>query len=97
MGGFLDQVRDITADAVVGHAPFHLDAGVGDVGELQSVVGLSEDGFRQVFADFVFVNVEGGDHLDVLDAVLANPVVHHPGNWLVLRHLHVLVEALNQR
>ena len=43
--GLPDEVGDVTADAVVGHSPLHLDAGVGNVGEFYGVVRLGENGF----------------------------------------------------
>ena len=97
MVGLFDQVGNIAADAVVGHSPFHRDAQAGDFGELDGVVRRGENGIGEVFAHLVFVDVKGGHHLDVLDAVVADPVVHHPGNLRRGGNFHILVDSLHQR
>ena len=96
MVGLFDQMGNIAADAVVGHSPFHRHAQAGDIGELDGIVGRGENGRGQVLAYLVFVDVKGGHHLDVLDAVVADLVVHHPGNLPGGGDFHILVDSLHQ-
>ena len=67
----LDDVGHIASHAVVRHSALDGNAGVGDVLELDGVVGLGEDGFGQVLPNFAGVDVEGGDEVDVAHAVFA--------------------------
>ena len=96
MVGFFDEVGDVAADAVVGHTALDGDAQGGDFGEFDGVVGRGKDGGGEVFADLVFVDVEGGDNFDVLDAVVADLVVHNAGDFGGGRHFHILVDALHE-
>ena len=96
VGGFDHRVRQIAADAVVGHPPLHGHAHMGDVGELDGVVRLGENGLGQVFAHLVAVDVEGGDDLNVLNAVFPDAVMHHAGDGFVIRRLNIFVDALHQ-
>ena len=96
MGRLPHQMRHIAPDAVVGHSPVDGYAGAGDVGEFDGVVGFGEDGFRQVFADLVLIDVKGGHHFDVFDAVVADAGVHQAGDGFVFRHFDIFVQPLNQ-
>ena len=61
-----DLLLEVLAQAVVGHAALDLDAERRDVvAELERVVLAGEDGLREVLADLVGVDVEGGRELDV--------------------------------
>ena len=66
----------VLADAVVGHASFHRYAHMGNVGELQGVIWLSEDGFGNVLANFILIDIECRYDFDVFDPVVANLVMH---------------------
>ena len=81
----------------MGHAPVDVDPHVGDIGKLQRVVWLGENRLGEILPNLVLVDVEGGDHVDVLDAVVPDLGVHEAGNLLVLRHLDVFVQALHER
>src|SRR5574337_1166951 len=47
------------------------------------VVGGGIDSFAQVFANLVFVNIEGGDKFNVSDVIAAQIDVHQPRDKLV--------------
>ena len=80
----------------MGHSSFYLDAGVGDIGELQGIVGLRENCLGEVLPNLVFVDVKCSDDFDIFDSVIPDLVVHHAGDIFVLRQLDVLVDALHQ-
>jgi hypothetical protein len=92
-GDFLFQVL---AEAVVGHAALDLDAEVGDVGELDRVVLTRPDRLREVFADLLLIDVEGGDELDVADVVAAQFDVHQAGNFVGRIGVFVVLDALDE-
>jgi len=94
---FNDDIGKIATDSVVGHAALYRDAQMGHVSKLNGVVGLGENRLGQVFAHLVAVNVESRHHLDVLDAIVSDAVVHHAGYRLVVGHLDIFVNALDQR
>ena len=48
----------------------------GDVGEFDAAIRFNPNGFREVFADFVFVNFKSCDEADVPDVVAAEVDVH---------------------
>ena len=58
--GFFDNLREIIAEPVVGHAAHDFDTGLGDGGKLEGVVRLGEDGIGEILADFVLVDINGG-------------------------------------
>ena len=95
-GGLLDDAFNVLSEAVVGHTAVDLDAGQGNVGETDGVVGLGDDGFGEVFADFVFVDVEGGDDVYVADFVATDGGVHEAGDGFVVGNLAVLVDTLDE-
>ena len=74
----------VFADAVVGHAPFHWNAHVGHVGKLQSVVGFSENGFGNVLAYLVLIDIESSHHFDVFDPVVAYLDMHDARDFGIL-------------
>jgi hypothetical protein len=78
-GRLLDDLAEVLAEAVVGHAPLDLDPEVRDLLEDVRVVRLRVDRLGEVLADLVLVDVEGGDELDVADVVAAEVDVHEPG------------------
>lgn len=94
-GSFFDDGGEVFADAVVGHAAFDGDAEEGDVGEFVGVVGLGEDGLGEVEADLVLVDIEGGDEVEVADAVAAEDGVHDAGDVVAVLGVLVELDALN--
>ena len=96
-GGLGDDLTEVLAEAVVGHAALDGDVRGGDVGELHRVVGLDEDGLGEVLADLVGVDVEGGDEVEVVDVVVAQEGVHDAGDFLALGGVAVEVDALHER
>ena len=58
-GGLLDDLGQVLAQPVVGHAPVDLDAHLGDVAELDRAVLAAVDGLGEVLADLGLVDVEG--------------------------------------
>ena len=78
-GGLLDDLAEVLAQAVVGHAALDRDAQVGDLLEDDRVVRLGVDRLGEVLADLVLVDVEGGHELDVADVVAAEVTCMSPG------------------
>jgi hypothetical protein len=75
-----DPLRQVLAEAVMGHAALHLDAQRGDLaGEVDRVVLAGEDRLREVLADLLAVDVERCGELDVAHVVAAEIDVHQPG------------------
>ena len=80
----------------MGHAPVDLTA-VGGTSEKRMVLcGIGENGFRDVFAYLVVVDVEGCDDVDVADLIPTDGGVHEAGDSLVVRDLTVFVDALDE-
>ena len=64
--------------------------------ELEGVVRLDEDRLRQVLADLVLVDVEGGHELDVADVVAAEVDVHEAGDEVAVLGIGVVEAALHE-
>ena len=79
------------------HAALHRDARVRHLGEVDRVVLAADDGLREVLADLVGVDVEGGHELDVADVVAAEVDVHQARDELVVGGVAVVVDALHER
>ena len=77
-GGLLDDLAQVLAQAVVGHAALDRDPDVRHVHELVGVVLAREDRLGQVLADLLPVDVERGHELHVADVVVAQLDVHQP-------------------
>jgi hypothetical protein len=96
--GLGDLLRQVLAQAVVGHAALDLDAEIGHLGvELQRVVLAGEDRLVQRFADLVSVDVKRGRELDVSDVVAAQVDMHQAGHRLGWIGVPVVVDALDKR
>ena len=96
VGRLHHHVREVAADAVVGHAALHGHSRVRHVGELDGVVRLGENGLGQVLAHLLPVHVKGRNDFNVFNPVFPDAVVHHAGDRFVVGHFNVLVNALNQ-
>ena len=92
----LDDLAQVLADAVVGHAAMHGHVELRDLGELHGVVLAAEDRLAQVAADLVGVDVECGRELDVRDVVAAEVDVHEAGHELAGLGVVVVVDALDE-
>ena len=95
-GRLLDDLGQVLAQAVVGHAPLDLDAQLGHLLEHVGVVGLGVDRLGQVLADLVLVDVERGHELDVADVVAAQVDVHQARDEVVGLGVLVVVAALDE-
>ena len=95
--GLRDDLAEVLAEAVVRHAALHRDARVRHLGEVDRVVLAADDGLREVLADLVGIDVEGGDELDVAHVVAAEVDVHQARDELVVRRVAVVVHALHER
>ena len=93
----LHDIREVVPYAIVGHAPMNPDAKLGNVGELDGVVGAREDRLGHVQADFSGVDVERGRDLHVLDVVAGQVNVHQSGHGVVGVSPAVILDTLNQR
>ena len=81
----------------MGHAALDRHAEVRHIAELHGVVGFGEDGFGEVEADFARVDVEGGDEVEVGDAVTAEHGVHDAGDLVAVLRVLVVRDALHER
>src|SRR5207247_6064810 len=95
-GRFLDDLAEVLAEAVVRHAPLDWDAEVGHLLEHIGVVRLRVDRLRQVLADLVAVDVEGGHELDVADVVATQVDVHEARHEVTIGGVLVVVAALHE-
>ncbi len=96
-GAFVDDLGDVLAEAVVGHAAVDGDPGLRHVGELDRVVRMRPDRVGEVLADLVRRHVERRRELDVGDVVAAEVHVHQARDELVVRRVLVVVHALDER
>ena len=97
LGGLLDGLAVVLAQAVEGVAALHGDAGRRHVADLDGVVLAGADGVREVEADLLRVDVEGGDELDVTHVVVAELDVHQAGHLGCRVGVLVVLDALHQR
>lgn len=95
--GLLDRLAVVLTQAVVGVAALDGHARVRHVRDLDGVVLAGADGVREVEADLLRVDVEGGDELDVTDVVLAELDVHQTGHLAGRIGVLVVLDALHQR
>ena len=95
-GRLLDDLREVLAEPVVGHAPVHLDIQLRHLLEHVGVVGLGVDRLGEVLADLVLVDVERGHELDVADVVAAQVDVHQARHELIVHGVLVVVAALDE-
>ena len=91
-----DDLGEVLAEPVVGHAAVDVDPEVRDVREAVRVVRLDTDRLGEVLADLVLVDVEGRDELDVTDVVSAEVDVHEAGDEVAVLGIGVVVAALDQ-
>jgi hypothetical protein len=95
--GLGDLLRQVAAQAVVGHAAHDLHARGSDLaGEVQRVVLAGEDGLGEVLAHLRAVDVEGGGELDVAHVVAAEVDVHEAGNRFGGIGVAVVLDALDE-
>ena len=93
----LDDLGEVLADAVVGHAAGDRDAGLRHVGELDRVVRVRPDRVGEILADLALDDVERGRELDVRDVVAAEVDVHQAGDELSSGGVLVVLDALEER
>ena len=79
------------------HTAVDLHAQLGDIGKLIGVVGRAVDGFAEVFAHFVLVNVKGSDKFNVANMIAAQVDVHQTGDEFIFVGIAVVVNPLHQR
>ena len=96
-GRLLDDLRDVLAEPVVGHPARDLDAGLGDVRELDGVVRVRPDRVREVDADLALDDVERRRELDVRDVVAAEVDVHEAGDGVLGGRVLVVLDSLEER
>ena len=95
-GRLLDDLAQVFAQPVVRHPALDRDAEVRDLLEDERVVRLGVDGLREVLADLVPVDVEGGHELDVANVVAAQVDMHQPGDLLGRVGVPVVGDALDE-
>ncbi len=94
-GGLFQNLLEILAQAVMGHAARDLDTHMGHVRELIGVVGIGKNGFGKVFADLGGDHVESGHELDIAHVVAAQVDVHQTGHAVGVFGVFVKLDALN--
>ncbi len=92
-----DDLREILAQAVMGHAAHHGHLLDGNGSEFVRVVRAREDRLAEVLADLLLVDVDGGGELDVVDVISAQIDVHQAGDEVILGGVLVVLDALDQR
>ena len=97
LGGLLDGLAVVLAQAVEGASTLDGHAGLRDVADLDGAVLAGFDGDGDVLADLVGVHVEGGDEFDVADVVVTEADMHEAGHGGVVRGVLVVLEALDER
>jgi hypothetical protein len=95
-GGLGDDLGEVVAEAVVGHAALDGHAQVGYLAEAHGVVGLGPDRLGQIEPDLVGIDVEGRRELDVTYVVPGQAGTHETRNEAVVRGLLVVVNSLNE-
>ena len=95
--GFLDHLRQVGSQSIVGHPPVDGDSQVGDLGEPESVVRMSMDCLAQIQPDLALDHVEGCAELDVADVVAAQIDVHQAGDLVTGFGVAVIGDSLDQR
>src|SRR6266550_5224796 len=81
----------------MGHPALDLDALMWNVREFHRVVMPGEDRVRQILADLVLIDVEGGGEFDVADVVAAEIDVHQARDRRAGLRIPVILDALHQR
>ena len=79
------------------HAAFNRHAEMRDVGEFHGVVGLSEDRFGEVEADFAGVDIERGNEVEVGDGIAAKHRMHDPRDFVAILRALIMSDALDER
>jgi len=95
-GGFLDDLGQVLAQPVMGHAAHYGHVQVRDVRELHRVVGVGKNGLGEVFADLGVYDVDCGRKLDVANVIAAQVDVHQAGNPVSVGGIAVELDALHQ-
>src|SRR5262249_37215951 len=96
-GSLGDDLREVLAQAIMGHAASDLDANLGDLGKLIGVVGARKNGLPKILAHLGRVNINGRGEFDVGDVVAAQVDMHQPGDEVGLGGVSVVFDALDQR
>src|SRR5579884_914331 len=91
-----DDLGQVLAEPVVGHASLDGYALERDIGELVGVVLSGEDRFGEILPDFLGVDVECAAEFDIADVVAAQIDVHQAGYLLIVRGILVVLNALNE-
>ena len=81
----------------MGHAAFHLDTQVRDVGELEGIVGERKKGFGKILADLGVDDIKGSRKLDITDVIPAQVDVHQSGDAVIIFGILIELDTLHQR
>ena len=92
--GFCDDLVEVFAQSIVGHAAVNGNVEVGNIGKFDGVVGMGKDGFAQVFAHFFRIDVKGCGKFNVADVIAAQVGVHQSGDEIIFRSVFVVFDAL---
>ena len=79
------------------HSPFDDYPSLGDISELDGVVGGREYRFGQVFTALILIDIEGGHYIDVIYSISADGVVHDTRYFDIVREFNVFVDPLDER
>src|SRR5207253_4383665 len=95
--GFFDHLVHVLPKSIQGLASKHFHPERWHGGELEGVVGLRNDRFRQIEANLVHVDIEGRGELDVSDGVPPQDVVHQARDKGVVFDLAIELDSLHKR
>src|SRR4029079_10501163 len=82
--------------AVVRHSALDIDAEVWNIGKFYRVIGPRKDGFAQILADLLSVDVKRSAEFDIANVIAAKIDVHQTWNELVFRGVLVILDPLNE-
>jgi len=68
-----------------------------DIGELDCVVLAAPDGFAEVLADLLDVDIEGSGELNIANVIATEIDVHQAGYEHIVRSVSVILDALDER
>ena len=96
-GGFGEDLAEVLAQAVVGHAARDGHIQFGDIAELVGVVGEGINGFGQVLAHLGIDDIEGGGELNITDVITAQVDVHQAGDAVAVLGILIKMNPLDER
>ena len=79
------------------HATHNLDPLERHGAELESIVRSGEDGFGEVLANLVLVDIDGSGKLDIGNVITAQSYMHQTGYKIGVLGILVILHSLDKR